>query len=214
MTERDVAGLIGFLRSAEKLKEVRRQGWLDRGVPIPESSADHSWAVALMVWLLASSDSEIDPHRAVLLALVHDLPEAIAGDATPFDRHRNDRGEIAAGRFREIPSYGPEEAHRKREREEDALLDMTAGLPAALRDQIVDAWSEYDAGATPEARFVRQIDKLETLLQAELYLDRYPDIVIDSFRTGTNRDVEDPELRDILATIQGASSGDVPDQSG
>ncbi len=61
---------------------------------------------------------------------------------------------------------------------------MTRELPPNLEEQLVTAWDDYAAGTTPEARFVRQMDKLETLLQAELYLDQHPEIVIDSFRLG------------------------------
>jgi putative hydrolase of HD superfamily len=45
------------------------------------------------------------------------------------------------------------------------LLRLTAPLPAALRDDIVALWDEYEAAATPEARLAKGLDKLETILQ-------------------------------------------------
>ena len=75
---------------------------------------------------------------------------------------------------------------------------MLPALQAPLPAEIRDAWHEYEAGQTPESRFVRQIDKLETLLQAEDYLDGQPDLVVDSFRLGARRDVSEPGLTALL----------------
>ena len=67
---------------------------------------------------------------------------------------------------------------------------------------MVGAWEEYEEGATPEARLVRQADKLETWLQALEYRAAQPDLIIDSFRIGTQEAVTDPRLRDLLAAIE------------
>ena len=193
--------IITFMRLATRLKHVRRQGWLDRGVPDPESSADHSWNLALFAWLVATGRNGLDPNRVLLIALVHDLPEALAGDTTPFDRHRSDDGTIPEDRLRAAPSYVAREVNEKHARERSALVQMVNDLPPAMAGPLIDAWDEYTAGDSPEARFVRQLDKLETLLQAELYLDQHPDIIIDSFRAGTDRDITDPALRQLLHAI-------------
>ena len=42
---------------------------------------------------------------------------------------------------------------------------LTAPLPAALRQEIVELWDAYEAAATPEARLAKGLDKLETILQ-------------------------------------------------
>jgi putative hydrolases of HD superfamily len=97
--------LLNFWSLAIRLKKLRRQGWIDRGVNDPESTADHSWAVALLAWLLVHDRPELDRDRVLLLGLVHDLPEAVAGDATPFDADRDEYGAIPAERFHALPSY-------------------------------------------------------------------------------------------------------------
>ena len=74
-------GIMRFWALAQQLKHIRRQGWLDRGVNDAESSADHSWGVALLAWLLACDRPDLNRDRVLLLGLVHDLPEAVAGDA-------------------------------------------------------------------------------------------------------------------------------------
>lgn len=195
-------GVLDVLAQAGALKRLVRQGWVDRGVGEPESVADHSYRVALLVLLLAADDPAIDLTRALTLALVHDLPEAIAGDATPFDHALASPDAAPEEIFRQPPVYSEEADRAKRAAEEAAIRQMTERLPPRLADLIVGAWEEYEAGATPEARLVRQADKLETWLQALEYRAVQPDLIIESFRIGTQEAVTDPRLRDLLAAIQ------------
>ena len=197
--------MLRFMQLALDLKKVQRQGWIDRGVPNPESSADHSWSVAFFGWLLAQERDDLNAERIMLMALVHDLPEALAGDATPFDRHRADDGTIADDHFRAAPVYDESEKRLKRRREREALMQMAGSLEPELRKMIVEIWDEYTSSLTREARFVRDLDKLETVLQAEAYLEAHPNIVIDSFRAGADRDIDDPQLRTLLASIRDSS---------
>jgi len=197
----DVEAVLRFWSLALRLKQVRRQGWIDRGVTDPESSADHSWAVALLAWLLARDRAALDSERVLLLALLHDLPEALAGDVTPFDDLRNPEGQIDPVRFRASPAYSASAQHAKHTTERSALETLLTDLPPDSAATIRALWEEYEAGQTPEARFVRQIDKLETLLQAEDYLTREPHLIVDSFRLGTRRDVTDPALVHLLSLL-------------
>ncbi len=194
----DNAAILNFWSLALRLKRLRRTGWIDRGVISPESGADHSWGVALLGWLLARDHPELDRERVLLLGLVHDLPEAVAGDPTPFDHVRDAAGVIPANHFSNAPDYTEAARRSKQQAEADALDEMLRDLPASLAAEIHSAWREYEAGQTPEARFVRQIDKLETLLQAEDYVDRQPGIVVDSFQLGARRDVSEPALASLL----------------
>ena len=192
--------VLRFWSLALRLKRLRRTGWLDRGVTDPESGADHSWGVAVLGWLLARDHPELDRERVLLLGLVHDLPEAVAGDPTPFDHVRDEAGAIASNHFSTAPGYTDTARAAKQQAEAAALDDILGSLPGSLAADIRAAWQEYEDGHTPEARFVRQIDKLETLLQAEDYLDRQPDLIIDSFRLGTRRDLSEPGLTALLET--------------
>src|SRR5438045_1530082 len=79
-----VPGLGELAEAAVGLKEGRRKGGVDRGVPDAESVADHSYRVALLAWALARTRG-LDAERAMLIGLVHDLAEAEVGDETPFD---------------------------------------------------------------------------------------------------------------------------------
>ncbi len=142
--------------SLTRLKTLYRQGWLRRGVgPAQcESVADHSFGTAILGLLLAAGPAgdfhfggqSLDPGRIAVLALVHELGEAYAGDLTPSD------------------GIGKAE---KRRLEEEGLDRALAGF--AGKDWLKAAWLDYEEGRSPEARFIRQVDKLEMGLQAAVY---------------------------------------------
>lgn len=198
----DMQGILDTLRYAGDLKRLRRQGWIDRGVPAPESVADHSYRMAVMALLRSAGDQEIDLARALTLALVHDLPEALAGDVTPFDRQLAEQGTDRADIFERRPAYSEEAKRAKHAAEEAAIRQITAGLPADRAQLIIGAWEEYEAGETAEAKLVRQIDKLETWLQATEYQAAQPELIIESFRLGTEEAVTDPRLRELLRLMR------------
>ncbi len=193
----EASELLRFVRAIGRLKTLRRQGWIDRGVREPESVADHSFRLALMAWVLAQRRPDLDATRAMLLALVHDAAEAIAGDRTPFDAALQAGAEPAV-LFRQRPVYDPEAEARKTAAERAALRELAALLPAPVGERLIETWEEYEAALTAEARFVRQLDKLETVLQALEYRERQPDLIIDSFILGALDEVTDRSLRELL----------------
>ena len=81
MKPEDLLELMGFVG---KLKELERTGWAMRGVKRPESVADHSFGTAILSMILAK-DEGLDVGKAAMMALVHDLPEAVVGDIVPSD---------------------------------------------------------------------------------------------------------------------------------
>ncbi len=190
-----------MLVHAGALKRLPRQGWVHLGIPKPESVADHSYRLALMTLLMAQANPEIDVSRALVLAICHDLPEAIAGDATPFDETLANEEVDRDLLFRSQPTYSESADRAKRAAEESALRQMTGNLPGSLRALIVDAWEEYEDGRTAEARLVRQMDKLEALLQAYEYRASIPDLRIESFEIGARERVSDAAPRRLLEAI-------------
>jgi putative hydrolase of HD superfamily len=140
------AALLRFFHLAGRLKETPRAGWALRGIADPESVAEHSHRMALLALVLAPrAEPPLDAARCVSMVLVHDLAEALVGDITPFDGV---------------------EAEEKRRREEEAMRTLAA---LAGDDALLDLWREYAAAETPEARFVKELDRLETVLQASEY---------------------------------------------
>lgn len=216
------------------LKRIRRTGWLDRGVPMAavESVADHSFRVALMAWMLAVSapEASVDPARVLLIALAHDLPEALTGDPTPYAPDDiPDDDEAARRAFLERrQDRSPERSAAKRRAETDAMNRLLAGLDASVAEPLTTAWAEYEARTTPEARLVRQADKLETWMQSREYLVVDPSLPMTSFalqiadpatlpdaRLVALRDALAAALADAGATGDGEGNGDhdVPDNA-
>jgi putative hydrolase of HD superfamily len=142
-------GLLELFLEAGNLKKLKRTGWLLRGVPTPESIADHSFRTALITLFLADElrdgGVEIDVERALRMALLHDLGEARITDVPLPAQRYFDKVEGERGALKEL--FG------KIER---------AGEYTAL-------FEEYEGGSTLEGKLVRFADKLEMLLQAYEY---------------------------------------------
>jgi len=173
--------LASYLRLM-RLKRLYRQGWLKRGLPegLCESVAEHSFGTALLALLVAGTAGDggsigrADASRAAILALVHELGESYAGDITPVD------------------GVGPPEKLRL---EREAILRALEGHPDL--EWFVSLWEEFEEGATPEARFVRQLDRLEMGLQAALQeAEGFPGM--GEFYDSARGTVVEPRLRAVL----------------
>ena len=136
----------------EKLKKIRRTGWIERGVRSPESVAEHSFLTALMCMILAGED--IDREKAIKMALVHDIVEAEVGDI------------IAKESW---PDGGSMTRKEKVVLERKGLKKLLSCLGKGLTREITELWEEYEEGKTPEAKFVRDIDVAEMIIQAHIY---------------------------------------------
>jgi putative hydrolase of HD superfamily len=85
----------------QALKNISRTGWMQHGLRIAESVAEHSFESALLALDLASA-AGMNAERAAVLALVHDVPEAIMGDMPKWSSERVRRIDEEA--MREIKS--------------------------------------------------------------------------------------------------------------
>ena len=207
--------MVRFLHRVGRLKALPRSGWRHCGVPAgeTESVADHSYRTAILAWLAAASHPELDRDRVLKLALVHDLAEALAGDPTPYDPA--DVAEDAEARrvfFSRRHVRDDERATAKRAAETAAMRELVADLPPPLAAELADLppplaaelaalWAEADAKETPEARFAKQVDKLETYLQSVEYLAADPSRPMASFAADAAAAITDPALRGLRDAI-------------
>lgn len=155
---------LTFLIEVDKLKTVLRQSPL-AAVERRENDAEHSWHLALMVPLLAEyADEPIDVGRTIKLVVVHDLIEIYAGDTPLYDT----------------------EAGASQEAREEAAADRLFGLlPEDQAREFRALWDEFEARATPEARFAKAMDRLQPLLlnwMAEGGTWRTPGVTADTVR--------------------------------
>lgn len=162
------------------LKQLYRQGWLHKGIPAErcESVAEHSFGVAVTGMLLAESFfPEMDALKILKMSLIHDFGEVYAGDFTP-----------AAG-------INLDEKHAL---EKESVTRIFGRLPQG--DSYLALWEEFESGNSPEAQFVRQLDKLEMALQASFYEHQQLGDLAD-FYASAAQVISDPQLQALLAEL-------------
>ncbi|MGE5702046.1 MAG: HD domain-containing protein [Clostridia bacterium] len=141
-TEAERSRLLSFMRELERLKENCRTAWTSSGKR--ESIAEHSWRLAMFAFILEDYFPKLDFYKVVQLSLVHDLGEAFEGDVSAT---------IAVNR------------EEKAQTEEAALLRLSSLLPDNSRQKLLALWAEYNSGESKEARLVKALDKMETIIQ-------------------------------------------------
>ena len=140
--------LLDFLKIAGKLKTTLRYSELNLDAR-RESTADHSWRLSLMVFMVCQELSlDLNVHKAMKIALVHDLAESLTGD---IDALVIARGEISI----EEKNIG----------ELQAMTKIKNILSKDTGKEVFELWQEYEKGVTEEAKFVKALDKLETITQ-------------------------------------------------
>jgi putative hydrolase of HD superfamily len=134
---------LDFLLEIDRLKEVLRQSYICRGLR-KENASEHSWHLAVMALVLAEhAGTAVDIMRVVKMALVHDLVEIDAGDTFCYD----DAGNAD-----------------KPAREAAAADRIFSLLPQDQGRELRGLWEEFEARATPDARFAASLDRLMPLM--------------------------------------------------
>ena len=135
---------IAFIVEVDKLKEVFRQTLLINSRR-HENDAEHSWHLCLSVIVLAeyANDPAMDVLRVLKMVILHDIVEIDAGDTFAYDTagvvNQHDREAVAADRlFGLLP--------------DDQAADFRA------------LWDEFEARATPEAKFAAACDRFQPML--------------------------------------------------
>ena len=176
--------IIELLHNVGKLKELKRTGWVLKNVPNPESVADHSFRTAIIALLLAEKLG-LDKDKCVQMALIHDLAESVAGDITPHD------------------DVSDEEKH---ELEKKAIVDLFKNVN---HNNVVELWNEFEEQKTAEAKFIMELDKIEMLLQAFEYEERYSeeDIDLSEFWLYVEKRVHEPKIIEIFEILKERKNG-------
>lgn len=145
-TTDSIEALLDQLLNPERLDQIPRTGYLQRGVDPAESVSEHSWHVATLAWTLLPDAQPIDGFRVLELALLHDVGEVTLGD---------------------IPRPGAEllPPGAKRSAEDQALREILR--PSGDRAEVIA--DELNARTSREARFVHACDQLQLLIKTLLY---------------------------------------------
>ncbi|EAS07776.1 hydrolase (HAD superfamily) (macronuclear) [Tetrahymena thermophila SB210] len=141
---------LEFLSLAAKLKTTVRHSWPLGKNERRESVGDHSWRLVLMSLLYADKLSQpVDPLKCVLMASIHDLPEALCGDIPIINQDKNVK-------------------KQKDILEHQALIKMTESLDEDIKNKLRNAYDEYEAQQTVESKYVKALDKIEAFQQHNL----------------------------------------------
>lgn len=130
-----------------KLKTLLRRGWVLRQVPDrTESDAEHTFSMLILALeIMSKNNLNLDQLKVLKMIAYHELCEIDAGDVTPVDGVSKEE------------KYKNEWAGVKR-------LAKNYNMP-----EIETLWLEFEENITPEAQFVKHIDKFDAILQAEIY---------------------------------------------
>jgi len=145
---------IAMLEAIHAVKHLPRKGWIEHGLDETrvESVGSHSFGTAVLAIILKDGGylpAEITFERLLELALLHDIGESVIGDMTPAS-------DIPVKKKAAMES----EAIRK-------LLHDIPGLDALASDLESFVSGKHDAD--PVHALVKQIDKLDMMIQALLY---------------------------------------------
>ncbi len=172
--------MLDFLKNVANLKNVSRQGWIDKlSMDNPESVADHSFSMALM-GMVISDINNYNSEKILKMILLHDLAESKIGDYTPNQINKE----------------------KKKELENNAFDKIIKNLPENIQIKYSEIWREYQEHISPESKLVHQLDRLEMTLQAKIYQkEGYSAEKLESFFQSAKNDIIDQKLKELFKQI-------------
>lgn len=172
--------LLEFGKEVGKLKRLPRAGWVANNVANPETVAEHSFRLAVLAMVLAPQFGA-DQLKAMKMALVHDIGEAEIGDV--------------------IVTYGDQilEDHSNKISNEKAAFANIFSLIEG--DEYTALFDEFEAQQTPEAKLVKQLDKIEMSMQALEYEEEQP-VHLDPFFLNVRNALIEGDLKSLAEHIE------------
>ena len=141
-----------FYDELYKMKTLTRKGWeyfnKDKEVRI-ESDAEHTFSMALLALeIIHKENLQLDELKVLKMVLYHDMCEIDTGDHTPLE----------------------EGYSNKYENEEKAMARLSSSYNMP---EMLNIWKEFEARQTPEAKFVKVLDRLDSVLQSKVYSQQW-----------------------------------------
>lgn len=114
-----------------------------------ENSAEHSWSVATMVWLLETEfkkefGKKINFEKAIKMALMHDIVETEVKDVSVWSLKERKKAEI---------------------KEKDIFGRVVDNLPDNLKRELSELWDEFEENKTTESKIVGGVDRISAAIQ-------------------------------------------------
>jgi putative hydrolase of HD superfamily len=187
--------VFALMQFALTVKEIPRTGWnkkfpkghqfISRKVSYPESVGAHIFGLAFLAMLVAES-FPVNRLKLIMMAIVHDLVEAIAKDHTTLSETGRKRARL----------------EKKRITDEHAAIEVIAKAGGKMGKKIKTLWLEFEAQKTPEAKLLLQLDKLEPCFQAERYHAKKQELNPLEFCHASKEFITEPKLLVLLSLIE------------
>lgn len=134
-----------------KMKNLLRRGWTLREIPNrTESDAEHCYSMLMLALeIMSKNDLKLDQLKVIKMIAYHELGEIDAGDFTPVD------------------------GVTKQEKYEKELACVKRIAEEYEMPEILELWQEFEENKTPEAIFVKKLDKFDCVLQSKVYSELY-----------------------------------------
>jgi len=139
--------VLGLFEEIHPLDQVARAGYVLRGIASPESVSAHSHFMSLLTLLFADRYPDMfDKDKALTMALIHDLPEAVMMDIP-------------------MPASDAYFSESKRNAESGILRKMFGNIT----DRYAELFEELVRAETPEAKLVLGLDKAQMMIKILYY---------------------------------------------
>ncbi len=186
---------IEFHEKIDILKHLHRTGWGMKGVPNSETVAAHSWRMAFMAMQREEELNalHVNTQRIIEMCLLHDVSEAVVGDIVPEHEQLSDK-KILPAEKKAMETHAVETFSEK------------YNFP-----KLKALFNEYEAHQTPEARIVKNLDKIDMILQAYEYLKMYPELTkLHDFLRFNEHAVNLPIFASDIQEIKNRQAGATP----
>jgi putative hydrolase of HD superfamily len=169
----------------ESLHELKRTGWVERGVENPESVKEHTESLVALAYELSELLTEEEKNGLVEMLEVHDWPEAIHGDEVILELNPDDRKALKEAKF---------------ENEKNALKTICSDLPNG--DEIMDLWLRFETSDDPASVFGRELDKYQAVEKALEFEEDQGIKLFDEFLTYSINFIHHPVLLDRIEALK------------
>ena len=148
----------------QSLQDLKRTGWVQRGVENPESVKEHTEALIALAQELIPLLSPDETQGLLEMLEVHDWPEALYGDEVILELKPDERKALKEIKF---------------ENEKKALTSICQDLSNG--NEIVSLWLRFENSDDPAAVFGRQLDKYQAVEKALEYEQAQGIALFDEF---------------------------------
>lgn len=159
-----------FYEELYKMKNIVRRGWILKNVADiesgrKESDAEHVFSMIMLAWTVIKKEKlNLNHEKVFKLILCHELGEIDVGDITIDD------GVSLDVKF-------------QKEKIAVERIAKKYNMP-----EFTELWLEFEENKTPEARFVKAMDKLDALMQCKIYskMNNRPEVFEEFYNNSKN----------------------------